>query len=210
MAQIAYQTLAHYFSDYGYGVIFFGVMLENAGIPIPGETVLLLAGFMASEGRLRLAPAIAVAVVGATLGDSLGYWIGQAGGRRLVERFLRRFPRLSQSFDRSELLFLKYGHWGVLAGRFVTGLRVFAGILAGIFEMPYRRFFAYNFSGAVVWAVVITSAGFAFGSRWPQIVRFLERVDNLTLLLAGIGALAGVILYGLRRGRRRPVVSRRV
>jgi membrane protein DedA with SNARE-associated domain len=209
VAQVAFQTLANYFGAYGYWVIFFSVLIENAGIPVPSETVLLFAGFLAYQGHLRFIPVVAVAIAGATLGDNLGYWIGHAGGRRLVDKFLRRFPGVAQSFKRSEVLFSKYGRWGVFTGRFVTGLRMFAGILAGIFKMPYRQFFFYNFSGATLWALVITSVGFAFGSRWPRLIHLLDQVDNLTLLLAGIGILASVVLYGLGRARRPSGFSRR-
>ena len=210
MAQVAYQTLTYYFSAYGYWVIFFGLMLENAGIPIPGETFLLFAGFLAYQGHLHLFPAIAMAIAGATLGDNLGYWIGHAGGRRIVDRLLRRPSSISQTFERSEVLFLRYGPWGVFTGRFIVGLRIFAGILAGIFRMPYGQFFLCNFAGATLWAIVITITGFVFGSHWQQLVSLLMRVDSITLILAGIGILAGVILYRRSREGRPSTASRRV
>ena len=109
MAHTIFQTLSDFFSRYGYWVVFFGVMLENAGIPIPGETVLLFAGFLAYHGEIDLFPSILVAIAGATLGDSIGFLIGHYGGRPFVDRFIRRFPIVRKSFDHSQELFLKYG-----------------------------------------------------------------------------------------------------
>ncbi len=178
-------------------------MLENAGIPLPGETVLLFAGFLAWEGHLQLVPAILVGIAGATLGDNLGYWIGRAAGRNLLAGLFQRLPWLAHSFERSETAVLKYGPWAVFGGRFVAGLRVFAGILAGVFQMPYGLFFICNVSGATVWAIVMTSIGFAIGNRWPRIVHLLARMDQLTLLLFGIVILAVATGFWLREARKR-------
>ena len=89
-----FQTLADFFSRYGYWVMFFGVMLENAGIPIPGETVLLFAGFLAYHEKLDLVPAMLVAIAGATCGDSLGFLVGHYGGRPFVDKVIRKFSLL--------------------------------------------------------------------------------------------------------------------
>ncbi len=209
MVQIAYHTLAQYFSIYGYWVIFVGVMLENTGIPVPGETVLLFAGFLAWQGRLGFAPAVLAGVAGATLGDNLGYAVGRFAGRRLIIQLMRHASGLSRSFERSEALYLKYGPWAVFAGRFVAGLRAFAGILAGVFDLPFWRFFIFNLSGAALWAVAVTGVGFAFGSRWPEIVRLLERVDRWTLLIVAGVVLGAGIGYAWRRARPRAVRSGR-
>jgi membrane protein DedA with SNARE-associated domain len=201
VVQTTFSTLSHFFAAYGYWVIFFGVMLENAGVPLPGETVLLFAGFLAYHGHLKLVPAIAVGIAGATLGDTAGYWIGHFGGRPFVNKLLRRFRPVARSFDRSEELFLKHGQWAVFTGRFITGLRVFAGILAGLFRMPYRRFLWFNFTGATAWALAITSLGFMFGNQWNRIVEFVKRFDQLTLIAIALALFLAAAVWGVRRLR---------
>ena len=196
-----FQTLADFFSRYGYWVIFFGVMLENAGIPLPGETVLLFAGFLAYHEKIDLLPAILVAIAGATCGDSLGFLIGHYGGRPLVEKVFRKFSPLAKSFDRAQSLFLKYGQWAVFSGRFIAGLRVFAGILAGLFRMPYRRFLFFNFTGAVAWVIAIFYVGFMFGNSWQLVQQHLRKVDEIVLIGAVLGILAGVIAYYVQKKR---------
>jgi len=199
MAHTIFQTLSDFFSKYGYWVVFFGVMLENAGIPIPGETVLLFAGFLAYHERIDLVASILVAIAGATLGDSMGFAIGHLGGRRFVDRTIRKFPLMAKSFDHSQSLFLRYGQWAVFTGRFITGLRMFAGILAGLFRMPYRRFLIFNFSGAMAWAITITYVGFLFGNSWQLVQKHLVEVDAIVTGAVALAVLIGVISYYLKK-----------
>jgi len=194
-----FQTLADFFSRYGYWVIFFGVMLENAGIPLPGETILLFAGFLAYHEKMDLLPAILVAIAGATCGDSMGFLVGHYGGRPFVDKVLRKFSIVAKSFDRAQSLFLRYGQWAVFSGRFIAGLRVFAGILAGLFRMPYRRFLFFNFTGAVAWSIAITYVGFMFGNSWQLVQQHLKKVDEIVLIGVVLGILAGVIAYYVQR-----------
>ncbi len=194
-----FQTLADFFSKYGYWVIFFGVMLENAGIPLPGETVLLFAGFLAFHEKMDLIPVILVAIAGATCGDSLGFLVGRYGGRPFVEGIIRKFSLVARSFDRSKAFFLKYGQWAVFSGRFIAGLRMFAGILAGLFEMPYPRFLFFNFTGATAWAIAITYVGFMFGNSWQLVQQHLRKVDEIVLVCVLVGILIGVIIYLVQR-----------
>lgn len=203
MTHTVFQTLADFFSKYGYGVIFFGVMLENAGIPLPGETVLLFAGFLAYHERLDLVPAILVAIAGATCGDSLGYLVGHYGGRPFVEKVFRKFSLVARSFDHAQSLFLKYGQWAVFTGRFLAGLRMFAGVLAGLFQMPYLRFLFFNFTGATVWAIVIIYVGFMFGNSWALVEQHLKRLNEIALIMVVAAVLVGLIVYYIRRWKSR-------
>jgi membrane-associated protein len=202
VADTIFHLLAEFFARYGYWVVFFGVMLENAGLPLPGETILLYAGFLAYHGKLELLPAILVAIAGATIGDSLGFLIGRYGGTALVDRYLRRFPRIAKKYDDAHRLFLKYGRWAVFTARFIAGLRIFAGILAGVLLMPYREFLLFNFTGAVCWAVAIGSVGFFFGSNWDRLLYFLDRLNWISLVIVGVGVLVAVLIHLRRRKRR--------
>jgi len=203
VADTIFQTLSHFFQSYGYWVIFFGVMLENAGVPVPGETVLLFAGFLAFHGQLRLNRAILTAIAGATIGDSLGYAVGHFGGTALVRRLRGRFLMSARHYDRAQTLVLKHGHWAVFVARFITGLRVLAGPFAGAFLMPYPRFLLFNFSGAVVWAITIGCAGFLFGSNWGRLVRLVKAADLVILALVVVGAVVAGFIYARRQKKRK-------
>ncbi len=167
-------------------------MLENVGVPVPGETVLLFAGFLAYQGKMQIFSAILTALAGATIGACLGFGIGRYGGATLVNRALRTFPRINRRYDDAQELVLKHGQWAVFAARFVTGLRVFAGLLAGVLRMPFGSFLFFSFAGAACWALAIGSVGFVFGSSWNTLVRVLGRLDRFALL-----AIAGAVLIVL-------------
>jgi membrane-associated protein len=196
-----FQTLTDFFAHYGYWVVFFGVMLENGGLPLPGETVLLFAGFLAYQGELRLEWAIGIAIAGATVGDSLGYALGRYGGNPFFDRYVLRFKFVARRFENSKSLFLKHGHWAVFTGRFITGLRVFAGPLAGLFKMPYARFFLFNFTGAVLWATAIGFVGFLLGDNWDHLAHVVKDIHHVTLGLVAVLALVTLIFYLRRRAK---------
>jgi membrane-associated protein len=202
VAEALFQILSDFFARYGYWVIFFGVMLENAGLPVPGETVLIFAGFLAYQGDVRLSRAILTAIAGATLGDSLGYCLGRFGGAALYEKVVRRFRILARQFDRSQALFLKYGHWAVFVGRFITGLRVFAGPLAGTFRLAYLRFLLFNFTGAVVWATTFGCLGFFFGSNWERLSSFVRHLNRVVVAAALLSLVAVLIVQAIKRRRK--------
>ncbi len=199
MADTIFQILTDFFARYGYWTLFFGVMLENAGIPVPGETVLIFAGFLAYHGEIRLGRAILTAIAGATTGDSLGYCLGRFGGVNFIERYRKHFPFFFRRFDRAQTLFVKHGHWAVFVGRFITGLRVFAGILAGLFRMRYPRFLFFNFSGAVGWATTFGCVGFMLGSSWERLAGFVRRLNRITLATVGLALLVAGIAYVRKR-----------
>lgn len=197
MADTLFHLLSEFFARYGYWVIFFGVMLENGGLPVPGETVLLFAGFLAFHGKLDLTRAILAAIAGATTGDTLGYLLGRWGGAALLRRY-RASPLVSaRRFDWAEQTFVKFGPWTVFVARFITGLRVFAGPFAGAFKMPYPRFLFFNFTGAVLWACAIGWVGFLFGSNWQRLIALAKDADWIVLGGAVLVVLA--LVYAARR-----------
>src|SRR5947199_2517505 len=127
MAQHIVDLLRSLLAHYGYGAVAGALLLENAGLPVPGETVLLLASFLAySEHRLHLAYIILVAIGAATLGDNLGYWAGHKGGRPLLEKYQHFLHVPRRTLQRGERIFARYGASTILFARFVAGLRICA------------------------------------------------------------------------------------
>jgi membrane protein DedA with SNARE-associated domain len=199
-----FNVLTNFFAHYGYWVIFFGVMLENGGVPLPGETILLFAGFLAYHGEINLVRAMATAAAGATIGDSLGFCLGRYGGAAFVEKYRRRVFFLRRQFDRAQTIFQEHGQWAVFVARFVTGLRIFSGILAGTLGMAYPRFLFFNFTGAVLWSLTIGSVGFLFGGSLPTLVRVVKEFHEVVFAAAVLAILVAVRFYlKRRRGGRR-------
>jgi membrane protein DedA with SNARE-associated domain len=191
------EWLVALFARYGYAVVFFGVFLENAGVPVPGETALLAGAALAHFGRLSFPAVVATAVVGATLGDNLGFAIGRRYGRGLAERYGARLgltrARLAQ-FDR---FFERHGPRTVFIARFVTGLRVFGAVLAGASGLRWPTFLAYNAAGAVAWSLAVAAAGYSLAYSWNTLERWVGRSG-----LVGIAVIIVAGIIGLARARR--------
>ena len=184
-----FEVLRNYFHTHGYCTLAVTLLLENAGIPLPGETMLLFASFLASqEHRLNLWLIIVVGTAACTLGDNLGYWIGLRGGRPLLHRYQRFFRTSDEQIARGEKLFDRYGPATVFFARFVFGMRVIAGPLAGVLRMHWRRFVLFNFLGASLWVSVISCVGYFFGQHWHRLVRLVGRANLLIFLIAVIVA----------------------
>ena len=179
--------LREFVAHYGYWAIALALLCESAGIPVPGEVTLLFASFLAySEHRLQLGWIIAVATLAGTVGGSLGYAVGEQGGRPLLERYqsILRIP--PATLKRGEELFARYGAAAIFVARFVFGLRVFAGPLAGVLRMRWRTFLLFNFLGAGVWATIIAGAGYLFGQHWRTLQRVMQRFNLAVLVVAAL------------------------
>ncbi len=184
MGQHILQVLRELLAAHGYWAVAVMLLLENAGLPVPGETTLLLASFLAfSEHRLQLPYIILVATCAAAVGDNLGYWIGHRGGRSLFRQYEHIGP-LRHAIKRSEALFQRYGSVAIFFARFIAGMRIVAGPLAGFLRMPWGAFFLWNFLGAIVWATVISLVGYFLGRNWDTLIRFVGRLDIAVVLLA--------------------------
>lgn len=185
--------------QYGYWAVGLALLLENAGIPVPGETILLLASFLAySEHDLRLPWIMIVATIAATLGDNLGFALGSYGGRPLLARYQSFFRIQKSTIERGQQLFARYGAATIFFARFVFGMRIVAGPLAGVLRMPWKKFAVFNFLGAAVWVSVISSVGYLFGRHWDKLESVMKRFD---VVVAIIVVLLAIYLWW--RGRRR-------
>ena len=195
--------LTDLFARYGYFVVFFGVLLENAGVPVPGETILLAGAALARFGHLRLVYVVIVAVAGAVLGDNVGFYIGRRGGRVLLERHGRMFGITPARLERFDGFFQRHGAKTVFVARFVTGLRVVGAILAGASHLPWGRFLIFNVAGAIAWATTFGTVGYLLGYSWETIERWIGHVGLVLLIVIAAGGV-----FALMRSRKRPLTSR--
>ncbi len=157
-------------SHYGYVAIFFGVAIESAGVPFPGETILVTAAIFAGRSHgLNIVGVIAAAAAGAIAGDNLGFWVGREFGLSLLVKH-GHLIRLDESrLKLGQYLFQKHGGKIVFFGRFVAVLRAFAAILAGANRFDPKRFFVFNAAGAIVWGYIFGTLGFIFGTQAHRI-----------------------------------------
>ena len=172
----------------GYPGIAAVVGLESMGIPLPGETTLIAASYLAATGHLSLPFVIGSAAVGAIVGDSLGYLIGRKGGRRFLERYGKYVRITPEKLTQAEDYFARHGARTVFFGRFVALLRILAGPLAGASKMPYRKFLAANVAGAVSWATLMGTLAYFFGK---PIVTLLGSI--------GLWALVALVVFVVLR-----------
>ncbi len=164
------------------------VGVESMGIPLPGEITVLTATLLAVKGLGSPWGVATAAALGAIIGDSIGYTFGKRGGRPLLDRLGRRFPKHlgPQEIAKAERTFERFGTWTIFFGRFVALLRILAGPLAGALKVPYPRFLLANASGGIVWA---------FGTVWliyllgEAAEKWLSRFSWIALLVAVVAAI---------------------
>jgi len=175
------------FASYGLAVIVIAIYLEGCGVPLPGETVLLAGGFFARQGSLSLGWVLAAAFLAATAGDNTGYWIGRRGGRALVERHGRWVGLTAQRLDSIAAFYARHGAKTILIARFLSGVRAFAPLFAGISRIRWRRFAAVDAAACLLWAIAVGLVGYAFGESWQHIERWIGRAGlSVLVLVAGL------------------------
>jgi len=198
-------AVAPVLDNYGYLAVGGLVMVENFGVPAPGETILVAAAVYAGTGRLSIVGVGLIAVLAAIAGNCIGYAIGYFGGHALVLRYGRYVFLTKERFEKAERFFARRGGLVVVAGRFIEGLRQAAGIIAGTAEMPWKRFLAFTTLGAVLWVAVWAPLGYLAGDHIGTIYADATRY-SLYLLIALVVVLAAWITRAIWRRRRSPAV----
>jgi len=173
----------------GYPSAGLGILIESAGIPFPGDALLLVAGAWAAARHHSVLVVILFGFVGATAGADIGYLLGYRGGRPFVERFGHLFRIRPDHLARAELFFARHGDKAIIAARFLLGLRTWSAMLAGMARMPFWRFQLFSALGGLVWAAVIGIAGYWLGNN----LALLESIARGI----GIGGLTVLLLIAL-------------
>ena len=171
-------------------------MLESAGLPLPGETVLIVAGALVHKEVLDLGDALFFGILGAVIGDQIGYWVGRGGGRPFVLRWGRYVFITPARLGRAEAFFERHGGKAVFLARFFSGLRVFGALVAGTSQMRWGKFTLYNVLGGTVWASAVVALGYFL---WASISLVEHWVGRASLLLLAVLALALLLRWAYRR-----------
>jgi membrane protein DedA with SNARE-associated domain len=192
-------NVGHLIDSYGYWALFALVAAESLGVPLPGETALILAGtYAGTTHHLNPWLIFAVASAAAIIGDNIGFWIGDKGGYRLARRYGSKVRLDERKLKTARYLFDRHGVPVVFFGRFVSVLRTYAAFLAGTSRMRWRKFLPANAAGGIVWAGIYTAVSYLAGT-------WLQRVSGtIDWILGGVAvvAIAAVVLLVRRQASR--------
>ncbi|MEA5553482.1 DedA family protein [Anabaena cylindrica UHCC 0172] len=182
---ISLENIQEFAQSYGYWAIFLGILLENLGLPLPGETVTLVGGFLAGSDELNYWLVLGDAIAGAVIGGNCGYWIGRVGGWPFLLQVGKIFRISEVRLLSIKEQFSENAAKAVFFGRFFALLRIFAAPLAGIAEMPFGKFLVYNLAGATTWASAMVTLAFFAGKivSLEQLVAWVSQFAILALLI---------------------------
>ena len=183
----------------GYPGVFFLMLAESCGIPMPSEIIMPFSGFLVAEGKMNF---WAVSFVGAfanLAGSLIAYWIGLKGGRALIEKWGKYILISKHDLDLADRWFLKFGNWTDFFGRLLPVVRTYISFPAGVAKMEIKRFSLYTFAGALPWSILFTWLGVKMGDNWEQI---REKLHNFNLAIVVLIAI-GIIWYVWRHIKHR-------
>jgi membrane protein DedA with SNARE-associated domain len=191
------QPILEHWGYLGVGGMLF---LEDFGVPVPGEIMLIAAAIFAGAGQMNIAVVFLVGVLAAVIGDNIGFVLGHFGGRPLAERFGRYIFLTPARLDRTEAWFNRHGGKIVTVARFIDGLRQVNGLLAGIVGMHWLKFLGYNALGAALWVGTWCTLGYLAGEN---IVAIYDTFQRYTWYVVGAAVVVVVIVitHRVRRGR---------
>ncbi len=179
----------------GYPILFLLVMAESGGVPLPGETAVIVGGVLASQGKMQIELVIAVAALAAIVGDNIGYQIGRKGGRWLLERPGPFHRHRLMVLEMGEPFFERHGPKAVFFGRFILVLRTWTSWLAGANHMRWRTFFLWNALGGICWATAVGLAAYFAGKSASSVITTFGIYGLVAVVLALGGALALYLLH---------------
>ena len=192
-------NVKHLIDVAGYPLLFVLVMSESSGVPVPGETALITAAVLASQGKLQIELVIGLAAAAAIVGDNIGYLIGRKGGRWLLERPGFMYQQRVRVIEVGEPFFERHGPKAVFFGRFILGLRVWASWLAGATHMRWTSFLLWNALGGICWATAIGLIAYFLGHSAGNAIETF----GIFGLVAAVLAIGGGLFLHRRHSRRR-------
>ena len=177
----------------GYPAAGLGILIESAGVPFPGEALLLAAAAWAAARNHSLLLVILFGFLGSVVGADIGYYLGHRGGRPFIERFGCLFRIRPEHIARAEMFFARHGDKAVLSARFILGLRTWGSMLAGMAHMPFWRFQLFSAIGGLAWAVVVGIAGYLLGSNLALITTVIKDIGIGGLVIVSLLVVIAVV-----------------
>jgi len=183
----------------------FGLLvLGIAGLPVPGETLLIVAGVLIGQSRLHAVPTYAAAMLGSSVGVTISYCIGRAAGVVIIQRHGPRLRIPAGSVDQVRASFRRAGKWGLMFGYFVPGVRHLTALVAGAACLEFGLFAMFAYVGAGLWSIAFITLGLYLGDRWRLVTHQIE-AHGWLVAVAAVVAMAAVIVVRRRlHGARDP------
>lgn len=197
-----FHSLEPILDRYGYAAVVVLVGVEGFGIPLPGQTVLIVAGVWAGAGQLSLLAVLALGVLAAVGGDNIGYAVGRFGGRELILRFGRYVFFTEERLIATERFFDRRGQLVVPMARFVEGMRQANGIVAGLGGMRWWRFFSFNAIGGITWVLVWVLTGYLAGNHIDDLYRRFEHYQFYFYAVAAAVVIGLLVRWAAKRRSR--------
>ena len=196
MIQSIIDWLVNAISTIGYPGVFISVFLESFFAPIPSEIILPFSGFVASSGKMSLVLVIIIATVAAYLGSLPFYFIGRWGEKPVIN-FINKYGKYlfiqQKDVDKVFGAFDKYGKGVVFFGRLIPMIRTLISFPAGVAKMQFARFSMYTLLGSLTWNILLTYAGYQLGDHWSVVSKWIEKYQNVILVLIIIAVLLYII-----------------
>ena len=193
--------LLNLFVQHGYAIVFGAILLDNAGLPIPGELLLVIFGALAAKGDLDPVLGLLVASAAAMSGDGIGYWLGRLSGERILRAYCRLTLGSGQCVRKAVGYYQLHGRATVVFGRFVMGVRAFLSPLAGSAGMPFPQFLFFDALGALVWSGLFIAVGYSLGWDPERVHDGYRGLSTALLTMIGIGGVVYLVVKLVRRGR---------
>ena len=194
-------TMAPWIQSYGSAAVFVILTFESLGMPLPGESLLVVAAILAGRGEISFPGLLLSAWGGAIIGDNIGYVIGRTLGRTLLRRYGRKVGIKPEKLQKVEAVFARYGAVAVGFARFVNILRQLNGVVAGALEMHWLKFLIFNALGGAAWVVAWTMAGFYLGTHEAKLEELVQKLGIYSVAIAVTAAalMIGIIWHRTRR-----------
>ena len=192
-------------SAYGYLGVFVLLMLGIVGLPIPDETLLVFSGYLIFRGKLHPTGVFVAAFSGSASGISISYLLGRLLGLKVVSRYGRFFGATDQRVKRVHDWFAGFGHWALVFGYFVPGVRHFTAMIAGVSGLELASFMLFGYLGALVWVATFLSIGYFFGDNWSRVSEAIQA--HLVLASCAIGGVIGCYLFARRFMSNRRIIN---
>ena len=188
---------------YGYAAIFGLLWCGIIGVPVPDEFLLTGCGFLVFQGHLGLVPTLGSAWAGSAFGITCSYAIGRTVGWKFLHSRAGRWLHIrDEHIRRVHDWFDRIGHWALLVGYFIPGVRHFTAIVAGTSKLELGSFALFAYTGAAIWVSTFIFIGYHFGRQWGEILAEVERHLEVASIATGVVVVAYLTFRLIRRYRR--------
>lgn len=190
-------ALSHWLMHYGSISVFILLALGIIALPVPEETLMVLAGVLMSKGKINVIETGIAAYAGSICGITVSYLMGRLAGNYILKRYGNWIGLTEKRLEQVHAWFERFGKWTLFIGYFVPGVRHFTGFTAGMAELEYKYFALFAYTGALVWVTVFLSLGYFVGDHWIHQIKSYE-VGFEEFAVVAFCVMFAFVLYRLK------------